>query len=318
MLGAAPWLGRFCLRWPGLVVFAVVIAFSALLSTLVGPQHHAQSQEPYDWGGTVEVSPSTLTIEPGKPTTYRLRLTKQPVNLDRDGNLVCDPSLDDPCDASGWWVRIRVDGVVRYDGEYKGFSWVPSVGWEFNQDNRNVWREVSITTPDDGESVTFSHEVWSNDTYCPVHGVSPVGVEIIEDGDLPSLTIKDATVNEGNEANFVVELSEASDETVTVSYATSDGTAEAGTDKDYTAKSGTLTFLARERTKTIQITTRDDDADEPAEERFAVTLSNPSRATLADATATGTITDNDELPELSIMDADAAEGGLGACAAERF
>ena len=76
--------------------------------------------------------------------------------------------------------------------------------------------------------MTFSHEVWSNDTYCPVHGVSPVGVEIIEDGDLPSLTIKDATVNEGNEANFVVELSEASDETVTVSYATSDGTAEAG------------------------------------------------------------------------------------------
>ena len=184
MLGAAPWLGRFCLRWPGLVVFAVVIALSALLSTLVGPQHHAQSQEPYVWGGTVEVSPSTLTIEPGKSTTYRLRLTKRPVNLKRDGTLVCDPSdpnLDDPCDASGWWVMIRVDGVVRIDGVHNGFRWVPSVGWEFNQDNWNVWREVSITDLGDGESVTFSHEVWSNDTYCPVHGEGEVDVAVDDD-----------------------------------------------------------------------------------------------------------------------------------------
>ena len=177
MLGAAPWLGRFCLRWPGLVVFAVVIALSALLSTLVGPSHHAQSQEPYDWGGTVEVSTSTLTIKPGETKTYSLRLTEQPVNLKRDGTLVCDPSdpnLDDPCDASGWWVMIRVDGVVRIVGHYppgqpedKAFSWVPSVGWEFNQHNWNKWRDVSITVPDDAASVasvTFSHEVWSNDT----------------------------------------------------------------------------------------------------------------------------------------------------------
>ena len=40
----------------------------------------------------------------------------------------------------------------------------------------------TVSINGDGESVTFSHEVWSNDTYCPVHGVSPVGVEIIEDG----------------------------------------------------------------------------------------------------------------------------------------
>ena len=307
VLAAAPWLGRFCLRWPGLVVFAVVIALSALLSTLVGPQPHAQSQEPYNWGGTVEVSPSTLTIEPGKPTTYRLRLTKQPVNLDRDGNLVCDPILDDSCDASGWWVMIRVDGVVRIDGVHNGFSWVPSVGWEFNQDNWEQWREVSIRTPDDGESVTFSHEVWSNDTYCPVHGVSPVGVEIIEDGDLPSLSIEDATVNEGNEANFVVELSEASDETVTVSYATSNGTAEAGT--DYTGESGTLIFEAGDIQKTIEVQTSQDGLDE-ANEEFSVELSSPNGATLSKRTGTGTITDDDVPPELSIGDAGADEGDV--------
>ena len=306
MLGAAPWLGRFCLRWPGLVVFAVVIALSALLSTLVGPSHHAQSQEPYDWGGTVEVSTSTLTIEPGKPTTYRLRLTKQPVNLDRDGNLVCDPSLDDSCDASGWWVMIRVDGVVRTDGVHNGFSWVPSVGWEFNQDNWEQWREVSIRTPDDGESVTFSHEVWSNDTYCPVHGVSPVGVEIIEDGDLPSLSIKDAGADEGDVATFNVTLTQASGKTVTVDYATADGTAEAPMDY-YAATSGTLTFLAGEQSKPISVPIQDDAIDEPVE-TFTVTLRNPTGATLADGTATGTITDGDNPPELSIEDAPVGEG----------
>ena len=294
MLGAAPWLGRFCLRWPGLVVFAVVIALSALLSTLVGPSHHAQSQEPYDWGGTVEVSTSTLTIEPGKPMTYRLRLTKPPVNLKRDGTLVCDPASVDSCDASGWWVMIRVDDVVRIDGEYKGFRWVPSVGWEFNQDNWDKWREVSIkdseTAPDDGESVTFSHEVWSNDTYCPVHGVSPVDVEFIEDGGLPSLSIEDATVEEGGQAEFFVRLSEASDETVTVSYATSNGTAEAGT--DYTEASNTLTILAGDLEETISVQTLPDMIEE-SDETFSLTLSSPVRATVQSGSATGTITDDD-------------------------
>ena len=310
MLGAAPWLGRFCLRWPGLVVFAVVIALSALLSTLVGPSHHAQSQEPYDWGGTVEVSTSTLTIEPGKPMTYRLRLTKQPVNLKRDGTLVCDPASVDSCDASGWWVMIRVDDVVRIDGEYKGFRWVPSVGWEFNQDNWDKWREVSIkdseTAPDDGESVTFSHEVWSNDTYCPVHGVSPVDVEFIEDGGLPSLSIEDATVEEGGQAEFFVRLSEASDETVTVSYATSNGTAEAG--NDYTAAYNiTLIFDPNTTRQPIRVQTLEDTTDEQ-DETFTVKLSSPSGASLSTSTATGTIIDGDVPPELSIGDAGADEG----------
>ena len=102
MLGAAPWLGRFCLRWPGLVVFAVVIALSALLSTLVGPQPQAQSPA---WGGTVEVSnvsdaefghsSITLNLKPGETKRYYLRLTAQPVILNRDGKL-CDPNSVPP------------------------------------------------------------------------------------------------------------------------------------------------------------------------------------------------------------------------------
>ena len=124
MLGAAPWLGRFCLRWPGLVVFAVVIALSALLSTLVGPQPHAQSPA---WGGTVQVtddsskdegySSITLNLKPGEKKTYYLRLTAQPVILNKDGE-PCDPHSaprPDPserCNDLPWWVMIRVDGPL--------------------------------------------------------------------------------------------------------------------------------------------------------------------------------------------------------------
>ena len=77
-------MGRFCLRWPGLVVFAVVIGLSALLSTLVGPQPHAQSQDRnatdiwVDEGGNVEASTATLTINEGETKSYSVRLTKQP------------------------------------------------------------------------------------------------------------------------------------------------------------------------------------------------------------------------------------------------
>ena len=48
-----------------------------------------------------------------------------------------------------------------------------------------------------------------------------------------------------------VTLSAAATSTVTVSYATSNGTAKAGS--DYAAKSGTLTFAAGETTKTVTI-----------------------------------------------------------------
>ena len=60
----------------------------------------------------------------------------------------------------------------------------------------------------------------------------------------PGLAVADARVEEAANAtvDFAVTLSRASSSTVTVDYATSDGTATAGS--DYTATSGTLTFRA--------------------------------------------------------------------------
>src|SRR5206468_2887458 len=67
---------------------------------------------------------------------------------------------------------------------------------------------------------------------------------ILDDDPLPSLSINDATVTEGNNGNikaaFTVTLSVPSGRTVTVNYAAADGTATAPA--DYTATSGTLIF----------------------------------------------------------------------------
>ena len=113
----------------------------------------------------------------------------------------------------------------------------------------------------------------------------------------PALFVADVTVPEpegsDSEADFVVTLNPAASETVTVDYATSDGTATEG--DDYTDTSGTLTFNAGVTSMTVSVPVLDD-AHEDAGETIIFTLSNPSgNAYLADATATGSIS-NHEAP----------------------
>ena len=92
---------------------------------------------------------------------------------------------------------------------------------------------------------------------------------------------------------FAVTLSRAPSGTVTVDYATADGTATAGS--DYTATSGTLSFAAGETEKTVSVPVLDDGHDEGSE-TLTLTLSNPSGAYLADGSATGTINNTDPMP----------------------
>ena len=118
-----------------------------------------------------------------------------------------------------------------------------------------------------------------------------------EDTPLPMLSVADASAIEEEDVSlsFAVTLDAASTGTVTVEYATSDGTATAPA--DYAQTSGTLTFAAGDTSKTVVVTIVDDTAVDSGE-TLTLTLSNPSGATLADATATGTITDSD-LPPLT-------------------
>ena len=128
-------------------------------------------------------------------------------------------------------------------------------------------------------------------------------------GTLPELSFASTniTVNENaGTATLTVELDPASTGTVTVDYATSDETAEAG--EDYTAASGTLTFAASETSKTITVPILNDTDYDPTE-RFRVTLSNASGATLPTSPwAQVNITNNDAVPTASIANVTVGEG----------
>ena len=104
---------------------------------------------------------------------------------------------------------------------------------------------------------------------------------------------------------FDVALNTASAQVITLNYATTDGTATAGS--DYTGTRGTVTFAAGETTKTIDVPVLEDGTPEE-DETFTVTLSDAVNATIGDGTGTGTIQDDDPVPaSLSIGDVVAVE-----------
>jgi hypothetical protein len=120
-------------------------------------------------------------------------------------------------------------------------------------------------------------------------------VTILDNDPTPSVSIGDGSaVTEGNSGTknmtFPVTLSGKSAFTVTVHYATQNGSANS-TD-DYTSTSGTLTFQPDETSKTVTVPIKGDAVAEPTE-TFQVILSAPTNAGLGDAIGTGTITDND-------------------------
>ena len=98
------------------------------------------------------------------------------------------------------------------------------------------------------------------------------------------LQINDIVVSEGasgtKDAIFTVTLFPASEEAVSVDYATADASAAAGS--DYIAASGTVNFAAGETKKTITVTLTADAPQEPDEE-FLVNLSNAVTATIRKA-----------------------------------
>jgi hypothetical protein len=126
----------------------------------------------------------------------------------------------------------------------------------------------------------------------------------------PAIRVGDVTVTEGNTgttaANFVVTLSAPSRETITVDYATADGSATAGS--DYQAASGTLTFAPGETSKIVTVLVNGDRVAE-SNETFSVLLSNPTNATI-NRVGVGTIVDDE--PHVSIAPSvSGSEGNTG-------
>ena len=136
---------------------------------------------------------------------------------------------------------------------------------------------------------------------------------ITDDDPAPTLSIGNRAVTEGDsgtvDATFTVTLSAVSGRTVTVDYATANGSATSPA--DYTAVAQTaLTFNPGQTSRTLTVSVNGDLLDEP-NETFDVNLSGAVGATIADGTGVGTITDDDPQPELSINDVTVTEGNTG-------
>ena len=223
------------------------------------------------------------TAVAARPTPAVL-LTASFANVPADhngGNFTFDLNFSENVNAG--YARIRDDAFTVSGGAIASASRKTqgsNQGWtvEVDPDGNG---SVSITLPEttdcdaSGAICTDDSRKLSHPTSATVAGP-------------PAIAISDATVQEAEGAVlvFTATLSHASSRTVTVDYATSDGTAVAGS--DYTAASGALTFNAGDTSQTVQVTVLTDSEDE-SQETLTLTLSNPSQATLDDATGTGTI-----------------------------
>ncbi len=134
--------------------------------------------------------------------------------------------------------------------------------------------------------------------------VDPIGV-----------SVDDVSTGEGGAAHTVgvtVRLNDVPTSPVSVGYATADGTATSPA--DYQSTSGSLTFAAGGAlTQAVSVPIVGDTAHEP-DETFAVNLTSPTGGVLTDATATVTVTDDDNAtapPSLTVRDAATSEGDAG-------
>lgn len=166
----------------------------------------------------------------------------------------------------------------------------------------------TLDEPDEAFFVTLSN---------PVKGLLPqasvTSAVIIQDNDpIPTVSVSDATVNEGvGTVELIVSIDALSGRNVTVDYVVVNGSALNG--PDYTGASSTASVLAGATSTTVSISILDDEFFE-INETFTVVLSNPMNATLAGgggSVGTVTIQDDDTAPTVSIQETAAITEGDG-------
>src|SRR5581483_8422445 len=137
-----------------------------------------------------------------------------------------------------------------------------------------ITKQISVLV--EGDTAIEGNETFTVNLSSPANAtLSGTGVAIgtITDDDQPAVSIGNVTANEGNSGTtsftFAVTLSAPSANTVTVDYATFDGSATAP--GDYAATSGTLTFSPGQTAKQIVVAVTGDTTVETSE-TFTVNL----------------------------------------------
>jgi hypothetical protein len=155
----------------------------------------------------------------------------------------------------------------------------------------------TVQVPVVGETVSEPNEDFFVDLSNPTNATlaDAQGQADIIDQDTPGtlqLSAASYSVGEsGNSVTITVLRPDGTSGGVTVDYATSDDTAQAGV--DYTAKSGTLTFAALDTSESFTVPITKDTLDEN-DETFTVTLSNPTGGAVLGTPSSAPVTINDD------------------------
>ena len=145
---------------------------------------------------------------------------------------------------------------------------------------------VGDALDEDDETFTVTLSAGLNAIIADGSGVAT----IVDDDPLPGVSIGDVSVTEGDAgsvaASFTVSLGAPSGRSVSVDWASANGTALAP--GDYAAGSGTVSFAAGETSKTVSVQVAGDTLDE-YDQVFSVVLSGAVNATITDGTGAATI-----------------------------
>ena len=250
---------------------------------------------------TVHEADSTVTVTLTADAAYDLGTASADVTVEDDDNAAPTgkPTIDDTTPVVGETLTAARSNLDDPDGLTNPITWqwIRVSGGTDTRISGATSATYTVVADDVGATLKVEASFIDDDG-------TPEAVESAETDTvtLPMLSIDDASVDEGDSGSvtmrFTVTLSQAATETVTVDWTTQGGTAAAGT--DYTPGNGTLTFNTGDSSKTVTVSVVGDDVDEP-NETFTVRLSSPSGATISDGTATGTITDDDDAPTVTLV-----------------
>ncbi|HYC60708.1 MAG TPA: Calx-beta domain-containing protein [Thermoanaerobaculia bacterium] len=205
---------------------------------------------------------------------------------------------------------IQVDYATG-DGTADGLDYDASAGTLQWADGDAAAKTFNVTITND--NVFEGNQTFNITLTAPgggaIIGKSAAVATILENDSQPAISIGNVTQNEGSSGTtnftFAVTLSNPSTQTVTVNYATSNGTTDAS---DFTATSAALTFNPEVTSQNVIVQVAGDTTSEP-DETFAVTLSSPANATIASGIGTGTI-QNDDSPFTVTNTNDSGPGSL--------
>ncbi len=239
-------------------------------TTLNGSASGGKPPYRYAWSptsGLDDPNAAEPTASPTSTTTYTLMVTDGLGQTDTDqvtvtiaSGVVADAGDD---------KQIGQGGSTTLNGSASGgkppysYAWSPTTGL----DNPTVANPTASPTNTTAYTLTVTDDLGQTDA-------DQVTVTVgYRHGKVQFRSATYSIAENGGTKTITVSRVNGSDGEVTVDYATSNGTAQAGS--DYTAASGTLTFGDGVTSRTFDVAVKDDGAAE-SDETVHLTLSNPT------------------------------------------